>query len=273
MLLAPVAGLFMAGQAGAGNLDAPAAPASSNSAMWTLEDIYNKLNTRTNVSRRTEGFTEPMGKPTVGTMHTLNDIMTLATNRAPVAKTGQTQTVHPYEPPNYSVPAWADGGLQKGVAWPNPRFTVLGDTNAPVDVLTNCVRDNLTGLIWARKANLGGANTWTATYNVITNSAGPVNGANYGGYSDWRWPNAMEMLSLLAWQFPNTNRVALSDGTGTNAWTEADGPFTSVQANYWTSTASANSPGAIAFFLNMYGVLNAYTKDNNAYVWPVRGGD
>lgn len=31
-----------------------------------------------------------------------------------------------------------------GVAWPNPRFTVSGD----------CVTDNLTGLMWAKDANL-----------------------------------------------------------------------------------------------------------------------
>ena len=37
-----------------------------------------------------------------------------------------------------------DGELQMGVDWPDPRFTVSGD----------CVTDNLTGLMWAKNANL-----------------------------------------------------------------------------------------------------------------------
>src|ERR1039457_87617 len=43
-----------------------------------------------------------------------------------------------------------DGNVQAGVAWPNPRFTVSGD----------CVTDNLTGLMWAKNANLAGQLTW-----------------------------------------------------------------------------------------------------------------
>ncbi|MBI5195097.1 MAG: hypothetical protein HZA10_02105, partial [Nitrospirae bacterium] len=37
-----------------------------------------------------------------------------------------------------------DGEILSGVAWPNPRFSVNGD----------CVTDNLTGLMWAKNANL-----------------------------------------------------------------------------------------------------------------------
>lgn len=44
----------------AGDLDSPAAPTSAGSAMYTLEDIYNKLNTRTNVTKRTGAFS---GRP------------------------------------------------------------------------------------------------------------------------------------------------------------------------------------------------------------------
>ena len=124
-----------------GTLDAPAAPTNANSAIYTLEDIYNKLNTRTNVAKRMGAFTEPTGGPTNGTMHTLNDIMALVTNRAPVQKTGQTTS---YATDN-------DGTLKKGVAWPNPRFTIGTGT---VFNTTNCVTDNLTRLMWARNANL-----------------------------------------------------------------------------------------------------------------------
>ena len=37
-----------------------------------------------------------------------------------------------------------DGDLEKGVAWPNPRFTDNGN---------GTVTDNLTGLIWLKNAN------------------------------------------------------------------------------------------------------------------------
>ena len=60
---------------------------------------------------------------------------------APVPKTGQTTS-------------WAtgdDGYHQKGVAWPNPRFTDNGD---------GTVTDNLTSLMWLQNAGLLGTETW-----------------------------------------------------------------------------------------------------------------
>ena len=79
---------------------------------------------------------------------------------AAVPKTGQTTS--------YAIDD--DGALQKGVPWPNPRFTVGADTNV--------VTDNLTGLMWARNANLFGVVNWGT---AVTN----CNNLNYGGYTDW----------------------------------------------------------------------------------------
>ena len=56
---------------------------------------------------------------------------------AMLPKTGQTT----------SYAAGDDGALQKGVAWPNPRFTDNGN---------GTVTDNLTGLIWLKNANCFG---------------------------------------------------------------------------------------------------------------------
>jgi len=237
--------------------------------MWTLNDIYNVLNTRiTNAAKRTGAFMEPPGRPTVGTMHTLNDIMTLVTNRAPVPKTGQTT----------SYGTGDDGALKIGVAWPNPRFSVVG---APGTAETNQIRDNLTGLIWARHANIAsgtvwsvnGTCTWATANNVITNSTGPVNGANYGGTNDWRFSNARELFSLIDWKYSNP---ALSDGTGTNQWTEARGPFTDVKNAYWTSTTYVPNPGNEGWYVSLNisgGVLYRADKTTASYyVWPVRGG-
>ncbi|HNW33837.1 MAG TPA: DUF1566 domain-containing protein [Candidatus Ozemobacteraceae bacterium] len=62
----------------AGDLNSPAAPTDAGSAMFTLEDIYNRLNLGTAGIRRSGAFTEPGAAPG-STMHTLNDIM----NKAP----------------------------------------------------------------------------------------------------------------------------------------------------------------------------------------------
>jgi hypothetical protein len=55
----------------AGDLDSPTAPAATSS--YTLENLYNRLNDGTAGSQST--FTEPAAGPTVGTMHTINEIM------------------------------------------------------------------------------------------------------------------------------------------------------------------------------------------------------
>ncbi len=254
-----------------GSLDSSAAPTNSASAMWTLNDIYDVLNTRTtNVTKRTGGFTEPAGEPTNGTMHTLDEIMTLVTNRAPLPKTGQTNT--------YAVDD--DGANRIGVAWPNPRFTV--GTGTVVNT-TNCVTDNLTGLMWARNANLAknaafnpdwssvaGTCTWAQAFDVITNSAGPVNGANYGGYSDWRMPNLREMHSIVTLQYC---APSLSDETGTNKWTE-NHPFTGVKSeNYWANTTSASDVTKAWIVYLKSGSMYVMSKTAlTQYVWPVRGG-
>ncbi len=57
----------------AGSLDSPAAPASTNSAMHTLDDLYNRLDTGAAGSVR--AFTEPTFGPSARTMHSLNEIM------------------------------------------------------------------------------------------------------------------------------------------------------------------------------------------------------
>lgn len=261
--------------AGSGTTNAPAAPGSSGSAMYTLNDIYNVLNTRTtNIAQRTGGFTEPSAGPANGNMYTLNDIMGLVTNMAPVAKTGWTNIFNVGD----------DGTYQTGVAWPNPRFTALpaGATGQE----TNQIRDNLTGLIWARNANIAsnsvygatGRVTWTNAFDLIANgSTGLVNAVNYGGTNDWRLPNRNELLSLVALQFAGP---CISDGTGTNQWTSARGPFFNVQypidgaGGYYWSSDRAKGDSTQAWTVYMYHGIGTYVSRTTfpSYVWPVRGG-
>jgi hypothetical protein len=62
----------------AGSLDSPADPSHADSAMFTLTDIYNRLNDGTTGAKRSGGFVEPDSGPTAGTGYTLNDIMDIA---------------------------------------------------------------------------------------------------------------------------------------------------------------------------------------------------
>ncbi len=61
----------------AAEVDSPAPPTSPLSAMFTLEDIYNRLNTGAAGAKRTGAFTDPTTGP-IATRHTLNDVMGLA---------------------------------------------------------------------------------------------------------------------------------------------------------------------------------------------------
>ena len=53
-----------------------------------------------------------------------------------------------------------DGHLQKGVAWPNPRFIDNGD---------GTVTDNLTGLMWAKNPGVNGTMNWDAAIYYANN--------------------------------------------------------------------------------------------------------
>jgi hypothetical protein len=93
-----------------------------------------------------------------------------------------------------------DGDIRAGVAWPEPRFAIIYcDANGPCanqgsdcdgNPSTDMVKDNLTGLVWARDGNLSnGPQTWQEAL-VFSNNL------NLCGYSDWRLPNINELESL-----------------------------------------------------------------------------
>jgi hypothetical protein len=84
---------------------------------------------------------------------------------APVAKTGQTTYYQ-----------WGgDGHLQKGVAWPNPRFIDNGD---------GTVTDNLTGLMWAKNPGVNGTMNWNAAIYYANNLSLGNEGCGTN-YTDW----------------------------------------------------------------------------------------
>ncbi len=224
----------------AGNLDSPADPTDSGSAMHTLVDIYNRLNNNTTSDKRAGGFTEPSAGP-ASTGHTLDQIYDLALPTK-VEKTGQTTQYRPHD----------DGALGKGVAWPDPRFTDNGD---------GTVTDNLTGLVWLKNANCGGTKDWDGAVDYAAalkdDDCGLSDGSAEG---DWRLPNVKELQSLIDF---SQYDPALPSGH----------PFSGVQANYyWSSTTKSNNP-SFAWHVSLYnGNVHYGNKTNNYCVWPVRGG-
>ena len=170
---------------------------------------------------------------------------------AAVPKTGQTTSYGTRD----------DGALQKGVTWPNPRFT---------DNSNGTVTDNLTGLIWLKNANCYGTRNWA---NALSDANALANGTC--GLSDgstagqWRLPNVREMQSLVHHGFTSP---AVPNTAGTGKWATGN-PFTGVQSNYyWTSTTYAGLTSSAWIVYLLYGAEDTFPKSNTFYVWPVRGG-
>jgi hypothetical protein len=171
---------------------------------------------------------------------------------APVAKTGQTTSYAPGD----------DGDLQKGVAWPNPRFTDNED---------GTVTDNLTGLIWLKDANCFGPRLWNDALSdcneLATGICGLTDGSNA---SDWRLPSLFELESLRDMKYFGP---CLSDRAGTGQWSQGD-PFNNVaSSHYWSSTTGATVSEGAWFVYMDYGYEDLAEKTTDFYVWPVRGGN
>jgi hypothetical protein len=230
--------LAAAGIVVAGSLNPSVGPTAAGSQMYTVEQIYTRL-TGGGDATKMAAFTEPSSGPTAGTMHTLDELYALALP-ARVPKTGQTT----------SYAAGDDGDLEKGVAWPNPRFTDNGN---------GTVTDNLTGLIWLKNANCFEVKVWaTALSDANTLNNGECGLTDGSVEGDWRLPNRREMQSLI-------------DCEQALPALPSSHPFTGVQSDaYWSSTTWAPS---LAWYVDLrWGVVSGQDKNAAFYVWPVRGG-
>jgi hypothetical protein len=180
------------------------------------------------------------------------DLVSAHSVGAPVEKTGQTTY---YEPGD-------DGDLEKGVVWPNPRFTDNED---------GTVTDNLTGLIWLKNANCFDERFWSDALSdcngLASGSCGLTDGSGAG---DWRLPNIKELQSLIDYGF---YLPALSDTAGTSRWSDDD-PFTNVLSQaYWSSTTRASISAYAWYLWTLNGIISDSPKGEKYYVWPVRGGN
>jgi hypothetical protein len=158
---------------------------------------------------------------------------------APVVKTGQTTSYRTGD----------DGDLEKGVASPSPRFTDHGN---------GTVTDNLTGLMWAKDADLAGAKMIrNAAIDYANNLTLGSDGCGTS-YTDWRLPNSNELSSLMD---KGNFYPALPTGH----------PFINVRNwAYWTSTTcSFNTDLAWLVYMEDGGV-SYHGKNDIIYAWPVR---
>ena len=190
---------------------------------------------------------------------------------APVPKSGQATCydgVGNLTRCDTGVGVGQDGHLQRGVAWPVPRFTINGD---------GTVTDNMTGLIWLQNADCPGGTVDWATgldfantlYDGSTGHAGGDCGLSDGSVAgDWRMPNRREMLSLLHYGQPTPG---IPNTAGNAQWTAGD-PFTNVQGHYWASTTNPqNKQFACGVFTVYAGPSGGNWKTSPLYLWPVRG--
>jgi len=250
----------------AGNLDSPADPSVPGSAMYNLEDVYNRLNDGTEGAKRTGGFTEPNSGP-ASTGHSLNQVMT----KAPVKD--DTNGAEPSEVANGKT-YW---GLTGGNWGPQTgTYTGGGTCSGTLNGTRWCdngngtVTDLTTGLVWLQNANWGGERPfWVNSIdgeNAHDRAASLKNGANGAddlsdgsNEGDWRLPTKNELLALVNGVEPVSSSIP--------------GAFSGVQASgYWSSTTYAdNANGAWSVYL-VNGVVYYGSKTNDNYVWPVRGG-
>ena len=152
----------------------------------------------------------------------------------PVPKTGKT----------LSYVEGDDGDLRIGVPWPDPRFT---------DNFDGTVRDNLTGLIWTKSANIYG----TTDFGVALTSC---SSCSEGEYTDWRLPNVRELQSLV--DYGGDQYSMLPTGH----------PFTGFgvggQWYYWSSTSHGVTSAFCISFENGWMMTMG-----GGMVWCVRGGN
>jgi hypothetical protein len=236
-------GLFLPGLVVAGDLDQTAQPDDAVGAMYTLEDIYNRLKDRTPATKRGAGqFKEPPAIPG-STVPTLDQIYDLAIP----TKVEKTAQIYPS-----SVATGDDGALKKGVKYPDVRFTSNGN---------GTTTDNLTGLIWLHNADCFGVKTWEnalTACNSLSDGSCELTDNSIAG--DWRLPNIKELQSLIDYGVVNP---AVKSGRRVQC---ATGHY------YWSSTTHASSYAWYVDFCTGRAGYSAKTLFNYYHVWPVKGG-
>ena len=225
----------------AGNPDPPSGPMDAASQMYTLEQIYDRLNDGTVGSKMTS-FTEPSSGPGTGTMHTLDDIMAIA------------------------------------LAADNPDPPCFDNTNRYVDCANGTVHDTVTGLIWLKKADCFRTVTYATANDLAAEledgECGLTDGSSPG---DWRLPTWEEweatIARAVALSCTDGSAPSLTNTPGTQCYSAGPQPFPNVPSvRYWSSSAWDTGP-VMAYGVGLdIGFVGTLNKTEAYNVWPVRGG-
>ena len=151
---------------------------------------------------------------------------------------------------NLSYYAGDDGALKSGRVWPEKRFYDHGN---------GTVTDRLSGLMWAKNANLlHGRGKWLEAKKFIMR----LNAKEYCGYMDWRLPEVKDFRALI-------------DYSRKNPVIPDHHPFLyPVSGIYWSSEPNVQNSNYV-WCVNMKNSrVDYYNKINHAnYAWGVRRAD
>lgn len=181
----------------------------------------------------------------------------------PVVDTGQTGTYSTAVAIAPPAPGGAFTGQDSQYAGHTPSYSLGGDG------LT--VLDPRTGLTWTRSPDLNNDGVINASDNLTHAAAtaypASLQALNFGGYNDWRLPNAKELQSILDYtRAPGITASAAIDpvfacSAITNEAGALDYPW------YWTSTTHINytvNPGTYAAYVcfgRALGYMNGSWQD------------
>jgi hypothetical protein len=173
-------------------------------------------------------------------------------------------------------------GIAGAVAVPDDGTVRAGVAFSFTDNGNGTITDNNTGLVWEKKSDNGDRHDKDSIYWWSGNGAQEtiwdwledVNAEGFGGYGDWRVPNARELLSIANFQ----NQWAVPAAFNSNCLpgvTVLTGSCT-LQVSYWTSTTRVSSivggTSLEAWNVGNYGDVYPSFKSGTSRVRAVRGG-
>lgn len=164
-----------------------------------------------------------------------------------LARTGQKYCYDSFGEIIPSAGTGQDGEYQAGSPWPEPRFENLG----------SIVRDHLTDLCWAIRADLSGAPVdWSQALAAVRK----MNEDGFADIRSWRLPTINELESLVD---SDRHSPALPENH----------PFTATREGYWSSTTSFfETDWAWVLYLTKGARGVGFKTGKTFFVWPVCGG-